>query len=507
MTQKFILLFCLFVCHAKMQGADILSVPLHYYIWQSDENILIGLGTDNPAIRQFFPTQTYTQISTQASIRPPTQLHYTHQGDAGTDYDAQALGHTRGSKSTLFGAAAYLNGNAKNIRWTHVEDAQRIGPYQLADSTTGNKQYETYYLQGGIAWQMPVGVLGLSADYQAQSTYRTKNPRSYSIISDFHLTAGWALPVRTNYLTGLSFHYGNYSQNLNVANQPNDRKDLFYFMYGYGFYNQNISGSESNFTVRYKGNSYGTSLHLLPVYQEGWFLKAGHHHETMEALYAQRIQGSYKNNRQQSMFGHQWQKGNHQHRAGISIKRQSGTGAEYYYETVVVDTITASSESRLLSKSTKYIQSQTAFSLFMKSYLSSGRLKINPNMEAGLQSYTSEYKTTPYNEEVKNWFAMLGTELIKVNGTSLSGIGFSAACHHTAHHHLVVPTDNRIIQNTILPDHQFRAANKLTALIRAQHLRYFNKNMAWRFKAGYHLTKSRDHSASELKLSLALIMQ
>lgn len=507
MTQKFILLFCLFVCHAKMQGTDTLSVPLHYYIWQSDENILIGLGTDNPAIRHFFPAQPYTQISTQASIRPPTQLHYTHQGDAGTDYDAQALGHTRGSKSTLFGAAAYLNGNAKNIRWTHVEDAQRIGPYQLADSTTGSKQYETYYLQGGIAWQMPVGVLGLSADYQAQSTYRTKNPRSYSIISDFQLSAGWALPVRTKYLTGLSVHYGNYSQYLNVANQPNDRKDLFYFMYGYGFYNQNISGSESNFSVNYEGNSYGTSLYFLPVGQDGWFLNAGHHHETMDALYAQRTRGRYKNNRQQLLAGHQWQSTASQHRAGLSLNRQSGTGAEYYYETVVVDTTTVGSESRLLSKSTKYIQTQTTFSLFMKSYLNSGHLKINPNMEAGLQSYTSEYKTTPYNEEVKNWFALAGVELNKVTGTRLSGIGFSAAWYHTMSDHLVVPTDNRIIQNTLLLDHQFRAANKFTAQINAQHLRHLKNNMTWRVKAGYHLLKSMGHSASEFNLSLALILQ
>lgn len=506
MPQRLLLLLCLFVCHAKMQGTDTLSVPLHYYLWQSDENILINLGIENPAIRHFFPPQQYTQITLQTTASDYTKLHFTHQGDAVAEHSGEAIGHTRGSKSTLFGTAAYHMGHANHVQWSHSEDHHRIGPYSVADSTTGNKQYETYLLQGGLAWSIPVGVIGLSANYHAQSTYRTKNPRSYSVISDFSLTAGWAVPIRNNYLVALSAQYGNYNQNLDVSNMPNDRKDLFYFLYGYGMYNQNISGTGSNFSVDYKGQSYGTSVQLLPLFHQGWFLSARQHHETMDALYASRPRGSYQNNQQQLSTGHHWHSTTSQHRAGLSLKHQSGTGTEYYYEQVVVDTITTSSESRLLSKSSKYIQTESSFSLFLKSYINNGPFKINPNIEAGMQAYNSKYKTTPYNEEVKNWFVLTGVELYKINGTNLSGIGFSVACHHTISDQLIVPSDNRIIQNTLLIDHQFRVANKLTAQISAQHLGKLKNNNTWRVKAGFNLLKAKDKIATGVNISLAMIL-
>lgn len=504
MPQKLVLLFVLFVCHAKMQGADTLSVPLHYYQRHSSETLILSMGDENPALHHFYPLPGYTEIAAGVLHQNLGEQRYNFQGKTQTLFEAKAAGLTQRTKTRLFGSAAYQSGKEDQIKWTYVEDEQRIGPYQVADSSSGNKEFESYLLQGGLSWENPLGVLGLSAQYRANNNYRTKNPRSHSVVSDFKIQAGWTCNLGKNYRGGLSVQAGNYQQFLSIANMPNERKDLFYFMYGYGYFNQSISGTNANYSVDYTGNSYGVALQLIPSLIRGWFFNGSYHQETTDALYASRTRGSYQVHQLQLKLGHQWQSEGSTHRGGLKYKSFSGLGTEYYYQTVVTDSSTNSSESRLLSRSAKYKEKHQLYALFLNSYLSHGNLKINPKVEGGVQSFQSSYKTTPYCEQTKHWFAQGHLDLYKIQAASMSGIILSLNYEQLITSKLISNGANRIVQNTLLPNHTARRANRYSALVGFRHTRNIWTNAACGLEASFNLSSIYNQTTTAMEVTLAL---
>lgn len=410
-----------------MQGADTLSVSRRAHLWQSDKQIIIRLAQNQPALKQFFPLDKYTEISVNTTLQNNNSLHYHHQGDRHQILAGEVVGYHKKDRNTLFGTAAYLRGKEKNIRWSQVEDVHRLGPYIIADSTIGTRDYETYLLSGGLSHQTTAGTLGLSASYRAQSSYRTRDPRSYSIISDFKFTAGWALPLGTSNLAALSVTYGRYDQALNIKSYKEGRTDLIYFMYGYGYYNQNLSGSSANYSNDYKGNSYALEFQLLQLQEEGWFLNTRYAQETIEAAYSHRTRGSYSSTDLLLTGGYQWKTPAHQYRISMDANHNIGKGTEFYYETFIVDTITATTETQLLSKNQKFHRQNSSLFLSGKGWITKDRWTIIPELKTGIQLHSSEYRTTRWKTAINQLIIKPSVGILINHRQSISGLNIATA--------------------------------------------------------------------------------
>ncbi|MGQ1945594.1 DUF6850 family outer membrane beta-barrel protein [Geofilum sp. OHC36d9] len=497
----------IFVCQAEMQGADTLSVIGRSHLWHSDAHLSIRLAENQPALKYFFPLEKYTAIATNTTYQNNQSLHYHYQGDKHTNFTSRAIGYHKNKNTAIFGEAVYVNGNIKNITWSQVDDQQRIGPYIIADSTTGNKQYETYLLSGGLSHQTNFGIYGLSAHYRAQSSYRTKDPRSYSVISDFKMTAAWASPIGPSHLAAISATYGRYDQQLSIKSYEENRTDLFYFMYGYGYFNQNLSGTSSNYSADYKGNNYTLQLQLQPLKEKGWFLKIPYTKETINARYSQRTRGSFTTRNTNIIGGHQWKPANHQYRITLNANHIVGTGTEYYYETIIVDSLTATKETRLLSKNQKFKQQNSSITLLVKGWFTHQNLILIPGLKTGLLATASEYKTTAWQESVNQWIIHPSFEIQRLQSQSFTGIKIAGGWLRNISNELLVDKNNLIVQNTLIPDFNYRSDNKIFATIEVKRIQNTQKDVAWQIKTNCEFIKTTGSPAVSLGISLGLILK
>ncbi|RCW29194.1 DUF6850 family outer membrane beta-barrel protein [Marinilabilia salmonicolor] len=506
MIQRFFITFVFIVCHVAMQGADTLSVSRRAHLWHSDKPAIIRLAQNQPALKQFLPLDRYTEISVNTTIQNNNSLHYHHQGDTHHTLGGEVVGYHKNDRNTLFGKAAYHRQKEKYIRWSQVEDVHRLGPYIIADSTTGTRDYETYLLSGGLSHQTPAGTLGLSASYRAQSSYRTRDPRSYSIISDFKFTAGWALPVGRSNLAALSVTFGRYDQALNIKSYEEGRTDLIYFMYGFGYYNQNLSGSSDNYSTDYKGNNHALEFQFLPIQEEGWFLNTRYASETIDAAYSHRTRGSYKSTDLILTSGYQWKTPAHQYRISLDATHETGQGTEFYYETFIVDTITATTETQLLSKNQKFHKQYSSLSLTGKGWITNNQWTIIPELKSGILFHSSEYRTTPWKTAINQLIIKPSMGIRKNHQQSISTIDIATAWITATSNKLQVAEDNLIVQKTLLPDFQFRSANKFYTQLEAKHIQTMKNQNAWQIKAGCKLLKARGETATKVWLSLGLVL-
>lgn len=505
MRRLFIIILYL-VSHEGLKGADTLSVTRRSLLLYSDQHLFIWMSENQPALKFYYPFQKYSDIESFTNYQNNQSLHYHYLGDRRLVFGGRANGYYKNKKNALFGTAAYINGKENNISWSHVDDAVRIGPYIVADSTTGDKNFETYLLSGGLSRQTALGIWGLSVKYRAQSSYRTKDPRSYIVVSDFNLSAGWAFTINPNYLLAFSATYGRYDQDVSIRSYQEGRTDLFYFMYGFGYFNQNISGTSSSYSMEYVGNSVAFSTNILPVTEDGWFLQSGYRREKIDALYSQRPRGRYQPGNLYFLGGYQWKKNYLQFRVGLKARYDEGKGTEYYYETVVVDSLTLSTETQLLAKNQKYHHQKSEIAIFGKGWLFKEEWLFIPTLSFGLLSNSSEYRTTPWETNLWQWSIHPSLEIEMTSENSVSRLKASVTWRSTAKKELLVPEDDRIIQNTLLSDFQYQVADKFFAGIELSYLKLMQNNHAWKVSASYNMLNSQGHLASAVVLSLGLVL-
>jgi hypothetical protein len=483
-----------------------MTVHRRTYLWHTNEHVIIGLGYNQPTLKHFFPFKDYASISATAFTRNSDTHNLHYKGTHKKLFSAKTEGYKRNGKSVLFGEAAYIKGKSRNIKWSHADDHHRLGPYLIADTTTGNPKYETYLLSGGLSRETRLGMWGMSADYRAKNRYRTSDPRSYSVISDFSLLVNWSVPLRSNLIPNISVSYGHYEQDVSIRNVQSDRTDRFYFLYGYGFYNQQISGTNKNYSLNYKGDNIKLTGQLLPLKDTGPYVSVQFIQEAIDALHHNRIRGNYLTNKLQSFAGYQKKKNKTQYRIGMEANLYRGVGTEYYYEQVVVDTSTMLSESRLLTKNQKYIQNKTLLALSIKGWFRLGHFRINPSLKAGIHTADSKYKTTPFKTARNQGLVSTGLELIKIREHSLTGMTIKSTYLNTRNMEQILPKENHIVQNTLSPDDNYLTASKSAISIATQHIHTMENEIAWRVQVGYHLIKYQNKRQSTLHVSLSLIL-
>ncbi|MDG5800614.1 hypothetical protein QA597_09610 [Marinilabiliaceae bacterium ANBcel2] len=507
MLYRIVLIALIFnLSHTKMSGGESNSLLSRYYQWYSDENILFFSVENNPAIRQYIPLNHFNILSGNFSSRNSNTLHYTFKGDKNRQYYGNAEGFFKDEQTSLYGSAQYINGRTQNIRWSSVADPERIGPYHAADSTYRDNDFETYLLNGAITWQLFSGVSGISGSYRAESRYSTKDPRNRTVVSDFDISKGWAGKIMDEYLLGLSFKYGTYTQDLSITSSQSDRKDMFYFMYGYGMYNKSVSGTSRNYSTAYSGNSYLVSAQILPLKESGFFFDLSFEKEVMDADYHRRRRGRFITFNQNHLAGYQWQQNLTKHRVGLNYTHNKGDGTEYYYETVIVDESTMTSEIKLLSKATKYLRDKHDFSFQYNTWRSFGNYKIKPSLQSGIKNYSSQYRTTPYKEEVKQWYTTAALGLYHITESALSGVDVYLSGFSSYEDDLIVPHDNRFVETVMVPDHDYRSGDRIVAGITARYVKKMNNNNAWQVLSRFNLVNSNGETSAGVDFTIAYVL-
>jgi len=96
--------------------------------------------------------------------------------------------------------------------------------------------------------------------------------------------------------------------------------------------------------------------------------------------------------------------------------------------------------------------------------------------------------------------------LEKSSEKSISSVKGGVAWIKTTHEEIIVPEGDDIIDNTLLPDFRFKAADKLFAGIEMQHFQLMKNNNAWQVSLQCSMLRSSGDLATGIKLSLGLVL-
>lgn len=455
-------LFCLWFVgdvNATSSEGDIVS---SWARWQSADDLFMRAKAINPAASVFIPMSGITVLSASGEKQRRGALHYSHQGKNVAGLYSQAEGFLKTKQYALTGRASYVNANHDHTRWSHITDPEIIGPYWLADSTSGTRKYEEYMVEGSMARVQSWGSYGLFGSYRAQGGYRVTNPRTSTTVSDFNLGAGmmWSWE---HYLSGASVSLGRYSQLAQVRNMPSDRKDMFYLMYGMGMYDHRISGSDSNFSLDYQGHLFSFSLLHIPNHaRSGWFFawEQQFRETKTKALSGKIIPGIYSQNKTDLQLGYRLHASRFVHMISSNIILNKAKGTEQYYHTVLIDTNTRLTNWQRLSAASKYHRTENFVSLLYQGVWRLNQThKLQPHFQAGTSLFETRYQTTPYVQKADKWLVEAGLEWMYFSGASVWDAFLQVSYSYCYKDQLVVPLQNRVSQSQLIPDHHFLSAS------------------------------------------------
>lgn len=464
--------------------------------WNAPDNLFFRLQEINPAVVFYLPGDRYTEVSASFGQRKSGALHYSFDGDDETAGQGKAAGFVKRPRSAARGEASYQKGIARNVRWSDVADAKRVGPYILADTTGGDRHYEQYLLDGAIAWKTKKGYLGLNGSYRAEGSFRTRDPRVSTTVSDLKLGGGGVFEWHQN-LCGLAVSVGSYNQQVRVNMKTPDRKDYFYFLSGFGLYNALLSGTSSNYdNLDYSGFNSDISAFVVPADGSGWIVAGQYSRRKTDANYDEITPGIYRTSGINGYAGYKLAKDQDNHVFTFLLDQRAGKGTERYYETIVVDEETGSTDKRFLSKSQKYNDHQTIAALnYLAVFNRRSRRRISSEFSAGWREQGSRYRSPKYEQLAEKWFVEGSGSFQRITNKSLSGITLSSGYSHTFREKLDVP-DNVIIREQVIPDFRFMAASLFQAGIQFLYAREILPGKALSLSGNFSLIRSegeREH--------------
>lgn len=225
----------------------------------------------NPATAYLRPdTAGYGRVETSYGYRSSEGLHLLSEGESSGVFGLTTEGLSSRSGKLFWGKVGYSSSVNRDVAWADITDAYRVGPYQVADSIGGDAYGETYMLEGGMAISVGKWVLGGEAGYRAGHSYRKTDPRPKSTTTDLYAEFSAGYTLWDSYLAGATVLVGKYEQDLGISVQRDNNKYDFYVMRGFGMYHMQESTYDSNFSWRYKGTNYASSLFFLPAGGSGF---------------------------------------------------------------------------------------------------------------------------------------------------------------------------------------------------------------------------------------------
>jgi len=471
----------------------------------SDSSI-IEVYRFNPAALSFLPIDRYMILSASYRNLNSNSLHLASEGDKQDEFRGEVTGFINKEKASAFGNVHYSKGTNFNTRWSDVSDNDKIGPYIVAEETGGDQKYEEYFISGAISKRNKFGTLGFSGQYRAKSVYRTRDPRAANIVSDVNLGTGIVFGL-SKYITGISLSGNFYYQNVDVYFAEPDRKEYFYFLYGFGLEQEKISATYSAFNMNYSGKGVELTAFITPSKNEsGWFLSGEAKLFNIEATYDDMVPGKYKNFNAKANAGYKICSGSDFHNFGAAFYHMTGRGTEQYYNTFLLDSTSTTTITRLISKNTKFNESKTMASLTYNSELLSAGLLFSPGFNAGLIFSESSYKRTVYKQSLNKWFVESTCGVKREMKNADLRFKLSAGYSKTIDSEVIVPINNEIAAGQIIPDFAFLSSSLLKGGLLLQYDYKTRSGKTLSASTQCNVLKSESDHALQFSLRLAYIL-
>lgn len=471
-----------------------------------NDSSIIEVTRFNPAALSFLPIDRYMILSASYRNLNSNSLHLASEGDKQDEFRGEVTGFINKEKASAFGNVRYSKGTNLNTSWSDVSDNDKIGPYIVAEEVGGDLQFEEYFISGAVSKKHRFGTLGFSGQYRAYSAYKTKDPRTANIVSDVKLGTGIIFNL-SKYLTGIALSGSFYYQNVDIYFAEPDRKEYFYFLYGFGLEQEKISATYSTFNMNYSGKGVELTAFITPSKSEsGWFLSGEAKLFNVEAIFDDMVPGKYKNLNAKANAGYKICSGSDIHYFGAAFYQMTGKGTEQYYNTFLLDSTSTTTITRLISKNTKFNESKTMAYLTYNSELLSAGLLFSPGFNAGLIFSESSYKRTIYKQSLNKWFVestcgmkwgMKNTDLrFKLS------VGYSK----TIDSEIIVPVNNEIAAGQMLPDYAFLSSSLLKGGLLLQYDYRSGSGKTISASTLCNVLKSESDHAFQFSLRLAYIL-
>lgn len=236
----------------------------------------------NPAAMSYRDSLSVSDFTVKGEWADEEKPVMEQEGDGrrGLSLGASSYAHL-GERSVVWGAAAFLTGSRRNVRWTDCIDYRRVGPYVLGDEAGGNLSVRRYTFSGGYAHSFGRWTFGAEGAYRAEIAYRNVDPRVKTVVSDLDLNVGATFRPTLKSMVGLTGGLKIYNQSCdldfyNPANQINT-----YTLTGLGTYYHRFMGN-TNKNSGYKSLGYHLGLQWLPVGGNGLRVQGVWSHYRME---------------------------------------------------------------------------------------------------------------------------------------------------------------------------------------------------------------------------------
>lgn len=227
------------------------------------------LAQTNPVLLQQDSLSEWSTIGAQWQWSD-RNMYAPQHGSGSRSYHLNATSFRRlSSNQSIWGKAAYIRGQKNNLIWNESSDIDRIYPYVIADSIGGDRQEETYQMEGGYNLQIGRQVIGGSIAYRATREYREVDPRPNNTVSDLTLRIGTIRDIGA-YMIALSYDLNHYTQD-NAVRIANPIAGVsFYHLIGMGMDQKLLWGRNSQ--AYFLGTSHQLALQFQPQLQEGWYV-------------------------------------------------------------------------------------------------------------------------------------------------------------------------------------------------------------------------------------------
>ncbi len=234
-----------------------------------------GLWWQNPAMRFYYPTQHFTDVSLSVSLSNQS-VYNPQKGNKSSSILFAAKSFTKQKQQLFYGAANYSNGIQKNIKWNTLTDVDQLYPYIVADTITDKMYKEQYYFSGGYAYQFQKVAVGVFADYTAANAYDRIDPRPNNTVSNLQVVTGISTNILPNYSVGVNLRFNKYQQDQSLSIYKNDNAAAVYYLRGFGVADRDFSSvitkTNGGADNMYKQKEYELAAQIYPAKGKGFFL-------------------------------------------------------------------------------------------------------------------------------------------------------------------------------------------------------------------------------------------
>jgi len=251
---------CLLGCVTSLYAQDSLSTYQRVVIQQQTEQTFKKEYYYNPANRLGYSNFTFSDLLLIYN-KKKDKLYKLQDGYGveGIQIDASSYKIVNAT-TRIWGTATYKKETYKGLQWNTNLDSDILGPYVVADSTSGSMKNEVYAFSGGYVKQIHAFTLGIEAQYQANLGYKVRDPRPKNISSDMTIKGGLGYTLTEEWKISAYGLFNKYTQNSEIKFANETQKAALYQMNGLGTWSRYFSGKSNGANYERPKYEYGANV-------------------------------------------------------------------------------------------------------------------------------------------------------------------------------------------------------------------------------------------------------